>query len=119
MERKAGVNGPTLEGYPDAVREVARENDVTLIDLNEMSLKLYRALGDDLDRAFQDGTHHNAYGSYQLAKCVVEGIRTSELPLKKFLMEDVNPFDPSQPDPVDKFNIPISPDVSGLKPEGN
>ena len=55
-----------------------------------MSKVLYAALGDDLDKAFQDGTHHNAYGSYQLAKCVVQGIRenvpegTEELNLKAF-----------------------------------
>jgi lysophospholipase L1-like esterase len=119
MERKAGVNSPTLQGYPDTVCDVAREDDVALIDLNDMSLQLYRALGEDLDRAFQDGTHHNAYGSYQLAQCVVEGIRTSGLPLAKLLAEDVVPFDPAQPDPVAAFGLPASPDMSELKPEGN
>ena len=46
-----------------------------------MSKVFYRALGADLDRAFQDGTHHNNYGSYELAKCVVAGIQQAKLPL--------------------------------------
>lgn len=37
MERKAGVNGPTLSGYPAAVREVAQADGVALIDLNAAS----------------------------------------------------------------------------------
>ncbi len=50
--------------------------------------------------AFQDGTHHNAYGSYELAKCVVAGIRQSGLDLSRFIVDDVPVFDPSHPDPV-------------------
>ena len=75
MERKAGLKSPTLMGYPDAVREVAKEENCALIDLNKMSLVFYTALGADLDKAFQDGTHHNNYGSYELAQCVILGIR--------------------------------------------
>jgi lysophospholipase L1-like esterase len=37
MERKKGVAEDTLRGYPDAVRRVAKEREVALIDLNTMS----------------------------------------------------------------------------------
>ena len=80
------------------MRDVAREDGVALIDLNAMSLKLYRALGPNLALAFQDGTHHNNYGSYELARCVAEGIRQDKLGLAKFLAADVPPFDPARPD---------------------
>ena len=96
MERKAGVETNTLMGYPQAVRDVAKEENCALIDLNAMSLVFYRALGTNLDKAFQDGTHHNNYGSYELAKCVVEGIRQDKLPLAKFIMDDFGGFDPAQ-----------------------
>ncbi len=119
MERKAGINGLTLAGYPDAVRGVARAEGVALIDLNAASLKLYRALGAHLGLAFQDGTHHNNYGSYELARCVVEGIRQNRLGLGQWLAAEVPPFDPAQPDDVKTFHLSESPLRDNAKPEGN
>jgi lysophospholipase L1-like esterase len=119
MERKAGVTNDTLGDFPAAVRETAKEQNVPLIDLNAMSKRLYSALGANLDKAFQDGTHHNNYGSYELARCVVEGIKRNTLPLAKFLADDLPSFDPSHPDPVESFRIPPSPQQSAQKPEGN
>jgi lysophospholipase L1-like esterase len=119
MERKAGVNGPTLMGYPDTVREVAREEKAALIDLNAVSVIFYRALGADIGKAFQDGTHHNNYGSYELARCVVEGIKADQLGLAKHLAGDVGVFDPSKPDDVNSFRMPESPMHDRVKPEGN
>jgi len=43
MERKGGLHGPTLAGYPDTVRSVAKQTGAPLIDLNVMSLVFYRA----------------------------------------------------------------------------
>ena len=120
MERKAGVNGPTLAGYPETVREVAREQGTALIDLNAMSVKFYKALGGDIGLAFQDGTHHNNYGSYELARCVVEGIKENELELAAHLAKDTTAFDPSKPDNVKTFFMPASPQRDpAAKPEGN
>jgi lysophospholipase L1-like esterase len=118
MERKAGIDGPTLMGYPDAVREVAKDENCALIDLNTMSQIFYHALGANLDKAFQDGTHHNNYGSYELARCVVEGIKKAKLPLAKLIVDDF-PFDPAHPDDVDKFQMAVSPATSNTKPLGN
>jgi lysophospholipase L1-like esterase len=119
MERKAGVEHDTLAGYPDAVREVAKEENVALIDLNAMSKILYKALGANLDKAFQDGTHHNNYGSYELAKCVVQGIKNDKLDLAKYISDDFKGFDPAQPDSVEKFKMPASPGATGDRPLGN
>jgi lysophospholipase L1-like esterase len=119
MERKAGVNGPTLAGYPETVREVAKEEGTALIDLNAVSVKFYRALGKDIGLAFQDGTHHNNYGSYELARCVVESIKENKLELVKHLATDAKPFNPSQPDDVKNFYMPESPMRDTVKPEGN
>jgi lysophospholipase L1-like esterase len=119
MERKAGIEHPTLEGYPDAVREVAKEEKCALIDLNAMSLAFYQALGTNLDQAFVDGTHHDSYGSYELAQCIVDGIQQNHLPLAKYLVNDFKKFDPAHPDPVDTFYLPASPRHSTIKPLGN
>lgn len=119
MERKAGVEKDTLAGYPDAIRAVARDEKVPLINLQLMSRAFYHALGRNLDEAFVDGTHHNAYGSYELARCVVEGLRLNQLPLAQHLTDDLPPFDPRHPDPVASFAIPASPRRSDQTPEGN
>ena len=119
MERRSGLDNDTLGDYPATVRQVAKEQNAPLIELHDMSRAFYRALGPDLKRAFQDGTHHNACGSYELARCVVEGIRLNKLGLAPFLLEDVPPFDPNHPDPVGSFNVPPSPRSSTDKPDGS
>ena len=91
------------------VRDVAKEENCALIDLNGMSRQFYRALRENLDRAFQDGTHHNNYGSYELAKCVVLGIRENKLPLAKSIVPDFGDFDPAQPDAVANFGNAAKP----------
>ena len=118
MERKGGVEHDTLAGYPDAVIEVAKAEDCALIDLHAVSRIFYKALGADIGKAFQDGTHHNNYGSYELAKCVVNGIRENKLPLAKSI-EDGFSFDPAKPDDVNKFKMAVSPNASKEKPLGN
>jgi lysophospholipase L1-like esterase len=108
--------------YPDAVRQLAKELNVALIDLNEMSKPLYEAWGDEASkRAFapNDNTHHNNYGSYELAKCIVEGIRSNKLGIVKYLMNEVPRFDPSRPDPFESFKVPASPPVVNVKPLGS
>ncbi len=119
MERKAGVQKDTLSGYPDTVRRVAGEKNTVLIDLHSMSRKLYAGLGGQLDAAFQDGTHHNNFGSYQLAKCVVEGIRANIPELANRLTDDVKPFDPAKPDDPSVFVMPASPMKDPGKPDGD
>ncbi len=118
MERKGGVEQDTLAGYPDAVREVAKAEKCAVIDLHAMSRIFYKALGADIGLAFQDGTHHNNYGSYELAKCVALGVQQAKLPLAKSLVGDFS-FDPALPDDVNKFAMPVSPNVSREKPLGN
>lgn len=115
----AGKVANSLGDYPAAVRETARQEDVPLIDLHAMSKTLYEALGPEgAKQAFVDGTHHNSYGSYELARCVVEGIRANHLDLARFVVDDLPPFDPGRPDPIDRVDIPASPRRSRTAPEG-
>jgi len=108
--------------YPEAVRQVAREENVALIDLHAMSTRFYEALGPEKSKlAFKDGdgTHHNNYGSYELAKCVVEGIRATKLGIVKNLVQGLGRFDPSHPDSLEGFVLPPSPAVTSTKPLGS
>jgi lysophospholipase L1-like esterase len=110
----------TLGDYPEAVRRVAKEENVALIDLNDMSKTLYEAIGPkDIGKAFQDGTHHNGYGSYELAQCIIVGIQQNKLDLAKFVADDWKGFDPAKPDAIASFDVPASPAFSAVKPLGN
>lgn len=110
----------SLGDYPEAVRTVAKQFNLPLIDLHKMSKLLYEALGPkDSALAFQDGTHHSNYGSYELARCIVQGIRENVPELAKYILDDVSPFDPAKPDPYQDFKIPPSANFSTLKPDGN
>ncbi len=71
------------------------------------------------DKPLKDDTHFNNYGAYELAKCVVEGIRAAKLPLAEQIAEDVKPFDSSKPDPVDTFDLPASPLRPTVTPAGS
>jgi len=103
MERKHGVEYETLGDYPATMRAVAQEEGVALLDLHAMSRVFYRALGKRLGRAFQDGTHHNSYGSYELARCLVKGIQARPLDLARYLAPDAGNFDPAHPDDADEL----------------
>lgn len=119
MERKAGVTQNTLGEYPETVRRVAAAEKTALIDLHATSLTLYAGLGGNLNAAFQDGTHHNNFGSYEIAKCLVEGIRKEVPALAKFIADDVKAFDPAKPDDPTAFKVPASPMKDPAKPDGN
>jgi lysophospholipase L1-like esterase len=119
MERKSGVEKSTLAGYPEAAEEVAKAEGAAFIDLHRMSQQLYKALGEDLNKAFQDGTHHNNFGSYEISKLVLEGVRQNKLDLVKHVREDVGSFDPSKPDKPESFTVPASPGFSNQRPLGD
>ena len=125
----------TLADYAEAVRQVASEQKTPVIDLNAMSLKLYAALGPDgstkafvhypansfpgQTKALKDDTHHNDYGAYELAKCVVEGIKSNVPALAIHLRPNLAAYDPTHPDKSEEVGIPPSPASSVTKPAGN
>jgi lysophospholipase L1-like esterase len=120
----AGRIRNTHGGYPEAVRAVAREENVPLIDLDRMSVALYEALGPELaPQAFSQGgkdpTHHSAYGAYELAKCVVQALRATGLPLAASVPAEVPPFDPTKPDAPGAFTLPPSPGGQTAVQRGN
>jgi len=115
----------SLLDYPEAGRQVAKELFVPFIDLNAMTKTLYEALGPeksqklfviypantfpDQKEALNDNTHFNSYGAYELAKCVIEGIKDNNLALKKYLLKGLPEFDPGKPDKFEDFSLPLSP----------
>ena len=125
----------TLDEYPEAMRQLAEEENVALIDLNAMSKELYETLGVEGSRdlfvhypagtfpgqanELKDNTHFSTYGAYELAKCVLEGIKAQIPELADELVPGLPPFDPANPDPYDLFDLPRSPMYDNQKPRGN
>ncbi|MDJ0275852.1 rhamnogalacturonan acetylesterase [Sphingomonas sp. 2R-10] len=117
----AGRITPTLGDYPAAVRAVAVEERVPLIDLNRASVALYEALGPTVSpQAFNDGgrdrTHHDNYGAWLLARAVAEGMRT--IPGLAPAVTAA-PFDPSRPPPPEAVAIVPSAGSSTVRPDGS
>jgi lysophospholipase L1-like esterase len=130
MERRGfdeqGEVKPSLGDYAKAAGEVAQEMGVPFIDLNTLSRKLYVALGVERSAlAFAtlngkvDNTHHNNFGSYELAKCIAVEIRQLALPLAKHLRDDLPTFNPSQPDDPAALKLPASGQFTNQRPLGD
>ncbi|MBC7616669.1 MAG: rhamnogalacturonan acetylesterase [Pedobacter sp.] len=136
--RSFGTDGKienSLGDFPEAARKVAAAEKVALIDLNVMTAELFNALGVEpskkafvhypansypgQDKALADNTHFNPYGAYEIAQCIILGIKQQQLGIAKYLVDDLPPFNPSKPDDVNKWKWPESPKSSVVKPDGN
>ncbi len=85
-----------------------------------MSQKFYQALGPDVKKAFNDGvTHHNNYGSYELSKMIVMGIKADNLDIAKYIVPDFKDFDPSKPDSLATFKMALSAGRTAQRPLGD
>jgi lysophospholipase L1-like esterase len=134
MERRSFTGNKANETHqseaygdvPEAVRQVAKEDKVAMVDLSRLSMKFYEALGPE--KAYlafagsgpqRDATHHDNYGAYELAKCIVQGIKDNKLDLAKSIVSDFKDFDPSKPDNVDTFTMPTGPSRVTATPLGS
>jgi lysophospholipase L1-like esterase len=115
----------SLGDYPAAAKKVAEELKVPFIDLNAMTKTLYETFGPDNSKnlfviypantfpdqkeTLNDNTHFNSYGAFQLAKCILEGIKENNLEIKKFFIKGLPSFNPQKPDRFEDFTLPFSP----------
>ena len=118
--------------FPAAMKMVAEKENVPLIDLNASTKIFFEALGyEDSKRALvhypaemygrklEDNTHFNPYGAYEVAKCVVMGMKQLNLPIVKYLRADWQDFNPAQPDDWKTFKWAPSKLKDIVKPDGN
>ena len=122
------------DDYQEAMRWLAAKENVPLSDLHEMTRTLYEALGTETSKrafvhypagtytgqtkAFEDTTHFNPYGAYQIAQCVIEGMKKAVPNLAKHLKIDPA-YNPAYPDNPDTFHWNNSPFTEIEKPDGN
>lgn len=126
---------PSLDGYPQANRDLGTELGVPVIDLNARSILFYEALGPTKakrafvhfpagkfpgqDKPLADDTHFSAYGAYELAKGVVEEIKARVPALATHLRPGIPAYDPAQPGRFSDWRLPPSPPKPVVKPEGS
>lgn len=132
---KDGKIVDTHEDYPEAMKWLADKEKIPLIDLHAMTRTLYEALGtEESKKAFvhypantfpgqttvlEDDTHFNPYGAYQIAKCVIEGIKALDLPLAKHISADYVFYNPGKPDAIETFHWVPAKSGEAEKPDGN
>jgi len=131
---KNGKLNDTHGDYPAAMRKVAKDLNVALIDLTKMTTVLYESWGDEISRnafvqypaqtfpgqnkALEDNTHFNDFGANEIALCVVDGIGKNTTGLEKYLKKISN-YTPNKPNNIKNWTFPMSPRFKAIKPDGN
>lgn len=130
-----GTLKPTHGDYPAAVRKVANDTQVALIDLTQLSTVLYESWGDERSRqafvqypantfvnqpkAMKDNTHFNYFGANEIALCVIKGLLDTKLPLVNYLVNNAPSYVPTKPNHLENWTVPMSPRFVATKPDGN
>jgi DNA sulfur modification protein DndE len=97
----SGKLNPTHGAYPEAIREVAREEKVPLLDLERATTEWLETAGDESSKKFfmwiepgthpkiatgrKDDTHFTEAGARQVAGLAAAQIREQKLPLARWL----------------------------------
>jgi len=131
----SGTIDYTHGDYPAAMRKVAEEMNVPLIDLNEMTKVLYEAWGPEAskkafvhypagtypgqDKELKDNTHFNAFGANEIALCILKGIIEHNIDLAEHIQGSLCDYNPAKPNEASKWKIPASPRYVSRKPDGN
>lgn len=137
-QRRRFEGGKIMEthgDYPDAMRAVAKREDVPVIELHDMTRTFFETLGEEnskralvhypkgtfpcQDKDLADNTHFNTWGAYEVSKMVVMGMKQLGLPLMSHLRSDWADYSPAQPDDFTKWLWYPAPIYESAKPDGN
>jgi lysophospholipase L1-like esterase len=129
-----GTLKPTHGEFPEAMRKVAKEMQVPLIDVTKMTTSLYESWGNELSkkafvyysddafpgqiRALADNTHFNSFGANEVARCVVQNIKNSGLDLFKNIKPSVPHYIFKNPSNPSNWTVPMSSRFEITKPDG-
>lgn len=86
--RKGASSGDTgFAGFDQATRELAKSENVTLVDLTNLSIDYYKTLTDKsvVFANSSEGTHFGEVGATALSKLVTTNLKAGTLPLKDFI----------------------------------
>ncbi len=117
----------TLAEHVAAMRAVAAEAQVPLLDLNAASRTLYAAYGPAQAPALfatgadgrVDPTHHNNAGAWLLAGLVAQGLQELKLPIGAQLRRDAPVVNAARPPALADIGIAPSPLTTQQRPAGD
>lgn len=129
-----GTLKPTHGEFPDAMRKVAQEMQVPLIDVTKMTTSLYQSWGNELSKkafvhypantfpgqisALADNTHFNSFGANEVARCIVQNIKNAGLDLAKHIKTTVPHYIFKNPSKPSDWTVPMSIRIGIDKPDG-
>ena len=129
-----GTLKPTHGEFPDAMRKVAQEMQVPLIDVTKMTTSLYQSWGNELSKkafvhypantfpgqisALADNTHFNSFGANEVARCIVQNIKNAGLDLAKHIKPTVPHYIFKNPSKPSDWTVPMSIRIGIDKPDG-
>lgn len=121
--------------FPAAMRQVANDLNVPLIDITKMTTHMYEAWGNEPSRkafvqypantfpnqteALEDNTHFNTFGANEIAKCIVQAIKDLNLELANYLIPNLPEYNPKKPNNFTNWTLPMSTRFEIKKPDGN
>ena len=114
----------TLQPYADAVKQIAAEKNVPLIDLHDRSIEVYESLREEACKIIAppkgdgyDGTHLNKYGGDLFGSLVAAELRTTVPELNRYIRTfGINAAHPPTTAPTTaplvKWDAPAAPTTS-------
>ena len=107
----------SVGGLPEKMRALGKKLGVTVLDLNQHSINLQNALGNNKEKLYMytasDKTHFCEYGAYELARAILEEIKAKVPDLAKHLRDDHVAFDSKKPDTLDVLSQAKAPITEG------
>lgn len=110
VSRRKFVNGQAQETHPlytKLVAQLAEEQQLSYIDLDTLSRRLYQSYGEDKSRllflwlnegehpnypnGIEDNTHFNELGARLIAQLVLKEIKRQQIDLQEYIIEAVLP----------------------------
>lgn len=95
------IDSSSLGEYPRAMKDFAKQHNITLLDIHKKSIELFQELGPVLSKRYflhlesnessnypngiKDDTHFNDHGAAAIAHLIIKEIKKSNLSLKRFL----------------------------------
>lgn len=121
--------------FPAAMKALAAQENVPVIDLTQMVENMYVAMGvegskktlvhypagtfPDQDKELADNTHFNPFGAWEVSKMVVQGLIDMNHPYVQYLRPGWQKFDSLHPDDPETFIWYPAPAANTSKPDGN
>ncbi len=107
----------SVGGLPEKMRALGKKLGVTVLDLNQHTVNLQKALGNNKEKLYmytaKDKTHFCEYGAYELARAMMEEIKAKVPALAKHLRDDHEAFNSNKPDPLDVLSLKKAPITEG------